>query len=102
MHGTTLTDIQFKPQGGSKCVRKYSFALCSFSSPDSTLSFHIPPGTLGSFSMFEAQDMKADIDEDDEKEFNFIPDAIITKREKIVIDTGEDDEEDKEKEELFK
>ena len=52
--------------------------------------------------MFEAQDMKADIDEDDEKEFNFIPDAIITKREKIVIDTGEDDEEDKEKEELFK
>ncbi|RUS86485.1 hypothetical protein EGW08_005735 [Elysia chlorotica] len=57
----------------------------------------------GSFSMFEAQDMKADIDEEDEKEFGFVPDAIITKRENIFVDTGEeDDEEAKEKEELFR
>ena len=53
--------------------------------------------------MFEAQDMKGEIDEEDEKAFSFVPEAIITKREKIVLDTGEEnDEEDKEKEELFR
>ncbi|KAK3789972.1 hypothetical protein RRG08_012130 [Elysia crispata] len=57
----------------------------------------------GSFSMFEAQDMKGEIDEEDEKAFSFVPEAIITKREKIVVETGEEnDEEDKEKEELFR
>lgn len=57
----------------------------------------------GSFSMFEAQDMKENIDEEDEKEFSFVPDAIITKREVVVLDTGDDnDEEEKEKEDLFR
>ncbi|GFO46175.1 hcls1-binding protein 3-like [Plakobranchus ocellatus] len=57
----------------------------------------------GSFSMFEAQDMKPEIDEEDEKAFNFIPDAIITKKEKVALDPGlvGDEEEEREKQDLF-
>ncbi|BFZ21565.1 hypothetical protein BsWGS_24604 [Bradybaena similaris] len=36
-------------------------------------------------SMFEQQDLKADLTEEDEKDFRFIPDAIITKREIIQV-----------------
>lgn len=35
--------------------------------------------------MFEQQDLKADLTEEDEKDFHFIPDAIITKRETIQV-----------------
>jgi hypothetical protein len=41
--------------------------------------------------MFESQDMKRDLTEEDEKDFLFVPDAIITKTETIAI-TAEDEE----------
>ncbi|CAL1532110.1 unnamed protein product [Lymnaea stagnalis] len=35
--------------------------------------------------MFEEQDLKRDLTEDDEKDFGFIPDAIITKKETVQV-----------------
>uniref|UniRef100_A0A0B6Y7J8 PX domain-containing protein n=1 Tax=Arion vulgaris TaxID=1028688 RepID=A0A0B6Y7J8_9EUPU len=43
-------------------------------------------------SMFEQQDMKRELSEEDEKDFGFIPDGIITKRETIRV--GFDESED--------
>ncbi|CAG5118733.1 unnamed protein product, partial [Candidula unifasciata] len=40
-------------------------------------------------SMFEQQDMKAEITEEDEKDFGFIPDAIISKKEIVRIITDD-------------
>ena len=43
--------------------------------------------------LFERQDLKRELTEEDEKDFSFVPDAIITKREVIEV-TADDDEND--------
>ncbi|XP_070208300.1 HCLS1-binding protein 3-like [Littorina saxatilis] len=43
--------------------------------------------------LFESQDLKRELTEDDEKDFTFIPDAIITKRE-VTSATNDDSNED--------
>lgn len=56
--------------------------------------------TKGQVQMFTEQDLKRDISEEDEKEFSFIPNAIITKREKVKV--GLDREEEEDNSELFR
>ena len=41
--------------------------------------------------MFEEQDFKRELDEEDEKEFGFVQDAIVTRKEKVVK-SGEDED----------
>ncbi|XP_005094601.1 HCLS1-binding protein 3 [Aplysia californica] len=48
----------------------------------------------GQVQMFEEQDLKRELTEDDEKDFGFIPDAIITKREKVTVAADDEGEED--------
>ncbi|KAK7488970.1 hypothetical protein BaRGS_00019774 [Batillaria attramentaria] len=43
--------------------------------------------------MFESQDLKRELTEEDEKDFSFIPDAIVTKREVITV-AGQEDNDD--------
>lgn len=45
--------------------------------------------TRAQVSMFEQQDMKAELTEEDEKDFGFIPDAIVSKKETMRIITDD-------------
>ena len=56
-----------------------------------TLTFVMPILCFSGTQLFERQDLKRELTEDDEKDFAFIPDAIITKKEVIRVDV-EDDE----------
>ena len=51
-------------------------------------SFYIVPDAR----LFESQDLKRELTEEDEKDFAFVPDAIITKKEVVTVSADNDTE----------
>ena len=43
--------------------------------------------------LFDCQDLQRELTEDDEKDFSFVPDAIISKREVIKVTADDEDDE---------
>ena len=54
------------------------------------------PLFLSDTLLFDRQDLQRELTEDDEKDFSFVPDAIISKQEVIKVTADDEDDEDDE------